>query len=100
MFWGRAFWIALVLFAGVTLYGIYRRRIEGLLIERAGLTVMAALYGTYIYASLAVNGLDGVTSIALPLSFVVANLARCWQIRTDLVLMSSYLKEHPGVDLR
>lgn len=98
-FWSRTYWAALTLFATITLVGIHRRRVEGLLIERGGLTVMAALFGTYVYAAVATNGLAGIAASALPLSFVIASLARCWQIRDDLRLLTSYLRDHPGVTL-
>lgn len=98
-FWSRTYWAAMVLFASITLVGIYRRRIEGLLIERGGLTVLAALFGTYCYAAVATNGLAGIAASALPLSFVIASLARCYQIRDDLRLLTSYLRDHPGVTL-
>lgn len=100
VFWARAYWAALVVFGSVTLWGIFYRRVEGLLIERAGLTVLAVLYGTLVYAVLATDGLAGLTGTALPACFVVANLSRCWQIRTDLVLIKDYLREHPGTQIR
>lgn len=98
-FWSRSYWAALVLFAGITLAGIFRRRIEGLLIERGGLTVLSALYATYVYAAVATNGLAGIGASALPIAFTLASLARCWQIRNDLLLLTSYLRDHPGVTL-
>lgn len=95
-FWARAYWAGMVVFGAVTLFGIFRKRIEGLLIERAGLTVLAVLYGTYVYAALATAGLEALAGITLPTSFAIANLARCWQIRNDLILLRDYLRDHPG----
>lgn len=94
------YWAGLALFAGIALFGIIRRRVDGLLIERAALVVLTALYGAYVVAVISSSGLAGFAACALPLAFAIANVCRVFQIRRDLQLLASYLKDHPGEQVR
>lgn len=98
--WSMAYWICLSVTGSITLYGIFNKKIEGLLIERAGLTLQATLLGVYIYAIYDYPQSSGVTGMMLPLALISANLTRCWQIRKDLALLKSYLIDHPGERVR
>jgi predicted lysophospholipase L1 biosynthesis ABC-type transport system permease subunit len=98
--WAMVFWMMMAIFSLITLYGILNHRVEGMLIERAGLIVLSALYGMYVFAVLSYAGWMGVASTVLPLAFAIGNLSRCWQIRTDLALLTSYLRDHPGDQVR
>ncbi|MDB5733285.1 MAG: hypothetical protein JWQ03_3180 [Variovorax sp.] len=91
----HAFWAGLAVFAGASLYGILKRGVEGLLIERVGLFGLAMFYLAYSVAVIDYAGWGGLVSVALPLCFAIGNLGRIWQIRTDLRLVKSYLKDHP-----
>lgn len=98
--WSMVFWIAMLLSSLVTLFGIFNHKIEGLLIERAGLTMHASMLGIYTYAVLQYAGLGGLVGMVLPLALICGNLWRCFMIRTDLVLLTAYLKDHPGEQVR
>lgn len=98
--WSMAFWIAMTVTGLISLYGIYNKKIDGLLIERAGLTLQATLFGVYIYAVSRHSGLEGLVAMALPAALAAGNIYRCWQIKTDLALLTSYLKDHPGEQVR
>lgn len=98
--WCMIYWIAMTATGLLTLSGIFNRKIEGLLIERAGLTLQATLFGAYIYAVSQHAGMSGLVSMVLPASLIAGNIYRCWQIKTDLALLTSYLKDHPGERVR
>lgn len=98
--WASVFWAGIALFAFITLWGIYKRRIDGLLVERAGLTVLTALYGGYVLILLTYRGWDALAGAALPLAFAIANVVRCFQIGNDLSLLKSYLKDNPNDSVR
>lgn len=98
--WALIFWGVLASFAFVTLWGVFNSKIEGLLVERAGLIVVTIMYGIFIYCVLSYAGIGGAVSAILPGAYLVGNIARCIQIRRDLVLLKSYLTDHPGEIVR
>lgn len=98
--WSMAYWASMAAAGIITMWGIFDRRIDGLLIERAGLTIQASLFGLYIYAVAQFAGANGFVSMVLPAAFATGSLSRCWQIRTDLALLKSYLIDHPGEQVR
>jgi hypothetical protein len=98
--WAVVYWACMVVFGATTLYGIFMHKIEGLLIERAGLVMVAVLYGIFIFAVASYAGWNGLVSMTLPAAFASANIARCCQIGTDLALLKAYLKDHPGDEVR
>lgn len=98
--WAMVYWVAMAGSGLITLWGILNHKIEGLLVERAGLTLQATMFAIYIYAVSQHTGLAGLVSMILPAAFAIGNLARCWQIRSDLKLLKAYLKDHPGEKVR
>lgn len=98
--WSTAYWVALAGAGVITMWGILDHRIDGLLVERAGLTLQATLFGLYIYAVAQYAGFSGFVGMVLPAAFAAGSLARCWQIRTDLALLKAYLTDHPGEQVR
>jgi hypothetical protein len=98
--WSVAYWVSMAAAGSITMWGIFNRKIDGLLIERAGLTIQASLFGLYVYAVAQYVGFAGFASMVLPIAFAAGSLARCWQIGTDLSLLKEYLKDHPGEQVR
>lgn len=98
--WSRFYYAGLAFFAAVAITGIFRHKIEGMLVERFAISVVALYYAIFAACVLSFRGLGGLMSVALPLAYCGANLARCWQIRTDLALLKSYLRDHPGAEVR
>lgn len=99
--WSMAYWCLMVLFGAVALFGVLRtKRIDGLLVERAGLTGLAFLYVSYVLAVFEFAGTGGLFGALLPGAFAIGSIARCWQIGTDLILIKSYLIDHPGDEVR
>jgi hypothetical protein len=98
--WAAIYWGCMAFSGMITLYGIFDRKIDGLLIERAGLMLLTAVYGLFVYAVIQYAGLSGFVGAGFPIAFAIGNLWRCWQIRTDLVLLKSYLRDHPGEQVR
>jgi hypothetical protein len=89
------YYAGLALFAAVTLLGVFSPKIEGLLVERAGLIVVGLYYAAFAVAVFAYAGAGGAMGTLLPIGYMVANGARVWQIHTDLALLKSYLADHP-----
>lgn len=92
----RAYFFGLVLSAALTLYGIGRWRVEGLLIERIGLALQALFFAAYAVAILINRGAVGIGFAAIPLCFTASNLVRIAQIRADLAALPEQLRRHPG----
>ena len=97
---GRAYYVGLAAFSSIALWGIFRRRIEGLLVERVAITVVALYYAVFAACVFWYYGLGGAMGAVIPTAYCIANLARCWQIKTDLALLKSYLRDHPGEVVR
>lgn len=98
--WSRFYYAGLGFFAAVAIAGIFRHKIEGMLVERFAITVVALYYFVFAACVLSFRGIGGLMSVALPLAYCGANIARCWQIRTDLALLKGYLKDFPGAEVR
>ena len=98
--WASFFWAGLTIFGALALYGIFTPKIEGLLVERIALAALTLFYVTFAVAVVLYAGLGGLVSTALPLAFAVGNVARIVQVRQDLALLKSYLKDHPGEEVR
>jgi hypothetical protein len=95
--WEDVYFFGLVVSALITLYGIARYRVEGLLIERAGLGVQAAFFLAYGIAVVSNRGWFGAAFAALPLCFFASNICRMVQIRRDLAALPEQLRH--AVDL-
>lgn len=78
------YFAGLVLSSALTLVGIMRYRVEGLLLERVGLVVQACFFAAYGIAIMSSRGLEALAFALIPVCFTIANIARVWQIRTDL----------------
>lgn len=74
----------LIVTAGIALLGVVLRSLLGLLLERAGLVLLAALTVIYAIAIVAAGGEPLTLSAALAASLGCACLARAWQIGKDL----------------
>lgn len=98
--WSMALWIFMALSGLVTLWGIFNHKIEGLLVERAGLTLQATGIGLYVYCVFEYAGFSGLVSMVLPGAIIIGHLSRCWQIKRDLALLTAYMKDHPGEKVR
>lgn len=96
----RFYYLGLAFFSAVALWGIFRHKVDGLLIERVAITVVALYYMIFAACVIGDRGLSGLMGIVIPVSYCIANLARCWQIRIDLALLRSYLADHPGEEVR
>lgn len=92
---GRTFYGGMFVFAAVALYGVWKRKVEGLMIERASLIALTTFFFAYGSSVLMVNGVVGLVSAILPLSFAIANCCRIAQIKTDLYYIKEYLTDHP-----
>jgi hypothetical protein len=95
---GSAYFAALVLFAFVTLYGIRQGKIDGLLVERAGLAVLAVFFFAFAAAVLNYRGISAIGSASFPLALAVANIWRIRQIRNDLKTLRTALSEPMPVE--
>lgn len=94
--WQYALYISLILSSAATLTGIYRKkRIEGLLLERLGLAFQGTVFVAYVAVLVTEAGLSGLLATVLPAVLVAANVARIFQINADLLIIKSYLKDHP-----
>lgn len=98
--WAMIYWIFMAVSGLITLWGIFNKKIEGLLVERAGLTMQATAIGIFIYCVAEYAGLGGLVSMVLPGAIIIGHLSRCWQIKRDLALLTAYLKDHPGEKVR
>jgi len=98
--WAVVYWAAMIICSLITLRGIFDKRIDGLLTERAGLILLTVLFGVYAYTCLEYAGLGGLGSATLPMAFALANIYRCRQIGQDLILIQAYLKDHPEEQVR
>jgi len=94
------YFAGLVASGALTLYGVARYRLEGLLIERIGLSVQAAWFAAYAVAIVGNRGMSGWALACLPLCFAVSNLFRVVQIRRDLAALPAELRAtgRPGRD--
>lgn len=93
---GRAFFAGLAFFSLVILLGVAKGKIEGLLIERAGLLVVCIFFGAYAIAIISHRGFPiGLAGAALPALLAVANVWRAVQIRNDLRLLRDHLRSSP-----
>ena len=91
--WGRAFFASMSFFSAVTLYGITRDLIAGMLIERVGLLVVAVNFALYAVAIVSERGLPGLSGTILPVVLCGAHVWRAWQIGTDLHRLRMALRE-------
>lgn len=101
--WGlpesQFFYAFMAAFGVMVLWSMRHRRVDSLLLERAGLIGLGFFFAGYAVAVLAERGITtGLMSSIIPTCFAVANLVRVWQIKTDLRLLRAYLKDHPGED--
>jgi hypothetical protein len=87
-----AYYAGLVLSGGLTLFGIARYRVEGLLLERIGLAMQAAFYAAYGIAIVGTRGIGGWAMACLPLCFAISSLFRIVQIRADLRALPEELR--------
>lgn len=94
----HTYYAGLAAFSVLTLCGILYRKIEGLLVERVGLTVVALYYAVFAVCIISYAGLAGAMGALLPVAYTIGNSARIWQIRTDLSLLKDYLADHPDDD--
>lgn len=92
----RIFFGGMFAFAAIALYGVWKRKVEGLMIERGCLIALTCFFTAYSLSVLFHTGLTGVIASILPLSFAIANICRIVQIRTDIIYIQSYLNDHPG----
>jgi hypothetical protein len=84
-------------FAVMALWGITKKGIEGLLIERVGLTIVALYYIIFSICVFSYAGFPaGALAASLPIAYALASIVRGFQIRRDLVLIKAYLADHPG----
>ncbi len=88
---GFVFFATLSVFALVTLYGIRQGKIDGLLVERAGLAVLAVFFMAFTAAVLDYRGLSALGSASFPFCLALANIWRIRQIRTDLKTLRTAL---------
>ena len=85
-------WFYVMFFGGLilgglaTLYGISRDKLEGVLIERAGLALLSAMYLAYAIAVVGLFGERGVMASVMPLAVAIANAVRVWQIGRSIKL--------------
>lgn len=94
--WRSVYFVGLAVGGAVTLWGIARRRIEGMLIERAGLWMLAMLFAAYSAAIIADRGVIGLAFALIPLSYTATTVMRCLQIGRDLELLKQYLADIPS----
>lgn len=85
------YFAGLVLSSVITMAGILRYRVEGLLLERIGLVVQTCFFAAYAVAILANRGIEALAFALIPMCFSVANLVRVGQIRTDLAHLTAAL---------
>ncbi|MCW0214383.1 MAG: hypothetical protein OJJ54_13570 [Pseudonocardia sp.] len=78
------FFVSMAVFGGLSLYGALQRSVVGLLVERAGLIVLSAIYLGYSVAVVSNSGFRGITPAVFGLAIAVANVARLVQISRDL----------------
>lgn len=97
--YARVFYGVMGLFGIITVVSIFVRKLEGRLIERIGLVALACFFLAYSFMVIKTRGLGGTVGTILPLAWVVGNIWRARQIGTDLKLMTSYLRDHPGEDV-
>lgn len=92
----RFFYAFMAAFGVMVLWSMRHRRVDSMLLERAGLIGLGFFFAGYGVAVLAERGLgSGLISTIIPFSFAVANVARIVQIKVDLALLRDYLKDHP-----
>lgn len=91
----QLFYAAMAVFSAMVLVSLVHRRIESMLLERAGLLALACFFGAYAGAVLSDRGLNGVMGSIIPACWAIANISRVYQIGYDLKLLRSYLLDHP-----
>lgn len=94
--WEYAFYVGLIVSSATVLYGVFRKKkIDGLLIERVGLFLQAAMYLVYSVVILTESGFTSLLATVLPTALVAANVIRVWQVNSDLKIIQEYLSDHP-----
>lgn len=92
----RVFYGLMAAFGVMVLLSMLHRKVESLLLERAGLIGLGFFFAAYAVAIIADRGLaTGLFSAIIPACFTIANIARIIQIKRDLALLRAYLKDHP-----
>lgn len=85
-------------FGVIVLVSMVKRTVDALLLERAGLFVLAFCFTAFALAIFVHSGFAGALSSVLPLAFAGANVWRVLQIGYDLKLLKSYLSEHSALE--
>lgn len=78
--WGRVFIAAFGLGSGIALWGAVQASITGILVEKAGLWLVAGLGSAFAIWSFGVNGIKALAFVILVLGVAGASAARLRQI--------------------
>lgn len=92
---GFVFYLGFALTSGVALYGVWKRGLDGLFIERAGLVGISSICAAYTVAVILSAGGRGLFASLFFVAFVVANIARINIINRDVLRVRRELAAMP-----